>query len=76
MPTPVDLREAFALLDSCPLKLGEDNRPHTASFVDDNPDSPVQICDSKGHQLIIMHVDDYDAIMKWDPEVEVTPREE
>jgi hypothetical protein len=72
MTTSQDLKEAFALLDSTPIKLGGNNPPNTASFVDDNPDNPVQICDSKGNQLLLMSLEDYEAARAWKPEVEVT----
>lgn len=67
-----EARKAFALLDSTPIKLGGNNPPNTASFVDDNPDNPVQICDSKGNQLLLMSLEDYEAARAWKPEVEVT----
>lgn len=55
------LQEAFALLDAMPLQLGS-NPPNTASFVDDDPNNPVQICDAAGNQLLLMSYEDYEQV--------------
>jgi len=62
-----DLRKAFAELDAVPFKIGGNHPPGTASFVDDNPDNPVQLCDSQGNQLVLMTLDEYKAFRAHKP---------
>lgn len=62
-----ELQAAFAILDAHPFKISKDNQPHTASFMDDNPKNPVQICDSKGNPLLLMSLEDYKAVLEHKP---------
>jgi hypothetical protein len=73
-PIPIeDLRKALEALDATLIKVGGNNPPNTASFVDDNSENPVQICDSQGNQLMLMSLEDYEALLAYKTKP-LTPR--
>lgn len=64
-----DLRKAFEELDRVPLKIGPGGKGIARLVNEDDPQGPVEICDSKGNPYMVMPRDVYDQIMRSKPSV-------
>jgi hypothetical protein len=65
-----ELRDAFELIESMPLAIGQGPQPHTASFLDDNEDTGIVVFqDANGVTFMSMPYEDYLALRKVPPYV-------